>query len=207
MSSLTPTIPTETLPDGEALQKAAQLIVFDEAGKRIEFGSIFAEKKTIVVFVRHFFCGMCQAYISELSKIPSKALEDTNVQVVVIGCGEWSLIKNYAEGTNFNGKIFADPSRELYKSLGMTIENLQGTPKGEKPRSYLPSGLLTNILSSIWRGPIRNPQHIGKQGNLSQLGGDFVFGPGLQCSYARIMKHTQDHIEIPDLMAAAGVPV
>lgn len=58
MSSLTPTIPSETLPEGEVLQKAGQLIVFDEAGKRIEFGSIFAEKKTIVVFVREciHFC-------------------------------------------------------------------------------------------------------------------------------------------------------
>ena len=28
-------------------------------------------------------------------------------------------------------------------------------------------------------GPIKNPSHFGKQGNLSQLGGDFVFGPGM----------------------------
>lgn len=23
-----------------------------------------------------------------------------------------------------------------------------------------------------------NPTHVGKQGNISQLGGDFIFGPG-----------------------------
>ena len=27
-------------------------------------------------------------------------------------------------------------------------------------------------------GPLKNPTLMGKQGNLSQLGGDFIFGPG-----------------------------
>ncbi|KLO15810.1 hypothetical protein SCHPADRAFT_870601 [Schizopora paradoxa] len=205
MSTATPSIPSDTLPDSETLEKAGRLTVFDDEGKKVEFKSIFAAKKTIVVFVRHFFCGICQAYVSELTKIPPKALEDANAQVVVIGCGQWNLIKNYARDTKFTGKIYADPTRELYKSLGMTIETLQGTPKGEKLRSYIPSGIVMDALRSIWRGPLQNPLSIGKQGNISQLGGDFVFGPGIQCSYARPMKHTQDHIEVADLMAAAGI--
>lgn len=37
-----------------------------------------------------------QAYTSELAKIPEKSLEDADAQVVVVGCGQWNLIKNYA---------------------------------------------------------------------------------------------------------------
>jgi hypothetical protein len=32
---------------------------------------------------------------------------------------------------------------------------------------------------SSQRGPLKNPSHIGKQGNISQLGGDFILGPGM----------------------------
>lgn len=52
MSSAAPSIPSETIPDGETLEKVGRLTVFDEEGKNVEFGSIFVEKKTIVVFVR-----------------------------------------------------------------------------------------------------------------------------------------------------------
>ena len=31
---------------------------------------------------------------------------------------------------------------------------------------------------------MKTPQHVGKQGNISQLGGDFVFGPGMLNSHA-----------------------
>ena len=78
------------------------------------------------------------------------------------------------------------------------ISNLQTTPKGEEKRSYLKRSFLNNTLWSIWvrrlliarlvslrafsslqRGPLKNPSHIGKQGNISQLGGDFILGPGM----------------------------
>lgn len=42
------------------------------------------------------------------------------------------------------------------------------------------------------RGPLKNPSLIGKQGKLSQLGGDFIFGPGNTCSFASRMRHTED---------------
>ena len=54
MSAGTPSIPSETLPDSATLKKAGGLTVFDDEGKKVEFGSIFAEKKTIVVFVREY---------------------------------------------------------------------------------------------------------------------------------------------------------
>lgn len=62
----------------------------------------------------------------------------------------FSDILNTVGVTNFIGKIYANPSRDLYKVLGMTIETLRGTPKGEKARSYIPSGFLVDALSSIW---------------------------------------------------------
>jgi hypothetical protein len=92
----------------------------------------------------------------------------------------------------------------------MNLETLARTPKGQEKRSYLTSGFFKNVFSSVFvsgfdffllataltiagkNGPIKHPTLVGKQGNISQLGGDFIFGPGAQCSFAHRMQNTED---------------
>ncbi|KAF8805171.1 hypothetical protein BYT27DRAFT_7192842 [Phlegmacium glaucopus] len=195
----------KVLPDEANITEVSNLEVFDLNGNKVKFGSIFEKQKTVVVFIRHFFCGTCQAYVGHLGTVSEEALEAAGTRIVVIGCGEWNPIKSYAETAEFNGQVFADPSRKLYHALGMNIENLERTPKGEQSPSYVPVNPVGNILRSVWRGPMKNPSHIGKQGNISQLGGDFIFGPGPQCTFASRMKHTEDHLEVSELMKQAGI--
>ncbi len=115
-----------------------------------------------------------QSYVSQLAQVPKDALEREQCKIVVIGCGEWSLIDNYksiidllnllqyfrtdlsswctsssAANTGFEGAIYADPTRALYRKLGITIENLAGTPSGQEKKSYVRS-VLPVTLSSIW---------------------------------------------------------
>lgn len=61
----------------------------------------------------------------------------------------FTRLSAYAEDTEFQGEIYANPDRKLYDNLGM-ISNLQLTPKGEEKRSYLKRGFLNNTLWSIW---------------------------------------------------------
>ncbi|KAI0362497.1 hypothetical protein OH77DRAFT_1416770 [Trametes cingulata] len=192
------------LPSPEAIQKAAALNVFDESGKEVTFGSLFKDQKTIVVFIRHFFCGSCQQYVMQLASVRKEALDEAKTRLVVIGCGDWKLIKTYCENTGFSYPMYADPSRALYNTFGL-VESLDLTPAGQAKRSYLGRSFLGNVVKSIWVGPVKHPQFIGKQGNISQLGGDFIFGPGETCSYVSRMKHTEDHVEVADLMKEAGV--
>ncbi|KAH7909063.1 AhpC/TSA antioxidant enzyme-domain-containing protein, partial [Hygrophoropsis aurantiaca] len=124
---------------------------------------------------------------------------------VVVGCGDWQAIRHYKEVTSFPYGINADPTRKLYHALGLTIENLAGTPAGQERRSYLRKGDVANALASTWRA-LKNPSLMGKQGNISQLGGEFVFKSN-ECSFASRMQHTQDHTEVDDLMRTAGVTV
>ncbi|KAI0275467.1 AhpC/TSA antioxidant enzyme-domain-containing protein [Gloeopeniophorella convolvens] len=190
--------------DAKTLETAADVQVFDIKGEKIRFGDIFATQKTIVVFIRHFFCGNCMQYVAQLTTIREEALKEAGTKIILVGCGDWKLIGNYKNDTEFKGDIYANPDRKLYDTLGM-ISNLKSTPGGEEKRSYIKRGLLSITLYSIRRGPLKNPSHIGKQGNISQLGGDFVFGPGTTCSYSSRMKHTEDHVEVADLMKEAGV--
>ncbi|KAH9973377.1 AhpC/TSA antioxidant enzyme-domain-containing protein [Lactifluus volemus] len=193
-----------TTIDAKTLETASDIQLFDSKGARVRFGDIYAEEKTITVFIRHFFCGSCMQYVAQLSTVRSEALKEASTRVVLVGCGDWHLIENYKKDTEFQGDIYANPDRKLYDVLGM-VSNLQATPKGEEKRSYLKRGLLGNVLWSIWRGPLQNPSHVGKQGKISQLGGDFVFGPGTTCTYSSRMRHTEDHVEVAELMKAAGV--
>ncbi|KIM77141.1 hypothetical protein PILCRDRAFT_12311 [Piloderma croceum F 1598] len=193
-----------SLPSPAVLADAANLHIFDLNGQKVRFGSLFESKKAVFVFIRHFFCGNCQQYVMELSSIPTEALEQAGTEIVVIGCGEWEPIRHVLENTNFHGPIYADPTRELYRTLGMTIETLQVTPSDTKKKSYLRTGRFSNAMQSIWN-TLKNPALVGKQGNLKQLGGEFIFGPGNQCSYASRMQHTEDHVEVAELMKMAGV--
>lgn len=46
--------------------------------------------------------------------------------------------------------------------------------------------------ASVKTGPLQHPTLVGKQGNISQLGGDFILGPGNVCSFAHRMQNTED---------------
>jgi len=54
------------------------------------------------------------------------------------------------DSTGFKGAIYAEPTRELYRTLGMTLETLARTPKGEERKSYLTLGPLMTALTSTW---------------------------------------------------------
>ncbi|KAJ7169122.1 AhpC/TSA antioxidant enzyme-domain-containing protein [Mycena crocata] len=195
----------DTIPEASSLELASKCQVADAKGAKIEFGSIFAHQKTVVVFIRHFFCGVRQGYVEHLASVPETALESAKTKIVVIGCGEWKAIENYAEITGFRGPIYADPSRALYHALGMDIAKLVTTPAGEQKPSYVTMGFFENLWKSLKTGPFKDPSLIGKQGNFSQLGGDFVLGLGNKCEFAHRMQHTEDHIEVVDLMKVVGV--
>ncbi|KAG6810528.1 hypothetical protein H0H92_011446 [Tricholoma furcatifolium] len=194
-----PPFQASSIPDAETLSSVSKLEILNSTGEKVAFGSLFESQRTIVVFIRHFFCGM---FVEKLAEISDEALETAGTKIVVIGCGDWQPIQSYAgkvminftmeplskaialwpETTGFTGPIYADPSRALYHALGMTITNLETTPSGEQRKSYLTKGVLSNAMSSIWNGPLKHPNLIGKQGNISQLGGEFVLGPGTHAS-------------------------
>ncbi|TDL19363.1 hypothetical protein BD410DRAFT_792170 [Rickenella mellea] len=196
--------PTKLIPPtDDSVAAAVDLNVYDDKGKSVRFGSLFENERIIVVFIRHFFCGVCQDYVTQLASVSPDALNSANTKIVVIGCGEWELIDQYHKDTGFTGPIYTDPTRKLYRALGMTRESMAGPASGAPKRSYV-RGVFSVTMRSIRRG-IRNPLHVGKQGNFSQIGGDLILGPGNKVSFVHLMENSQDHIDVPELMQAAGV--
>jgi hypothetical protein len=47
----------------ETLQQAGNLDILDENGTEIKFSTLYSNKKTLVIFIRHFMCGNCMVNI------------------------------------------------------------------------------------------------------------------------------------------------
>jgi len=193
-----------SIPSAQSLTAAASSeTVFDSTGQKVAFGDLYKDQKTIVIWIRHFHCGMCQDYLSAIvAQVKPEVLSSSNVKLLVIGCGEWGLIKPYAELLEFPYPIYADPEKKTYSALGMTLRILDRGPEESKP-SYVKHSFIGGVVSSLG-----NAFKMGKflgAGDIKQLGGEFVLGPGNTCSYARRMQNTRDHTEVKELMKLVGI--
>lgn len=86
----------EALPSRGDLELAAKLEVISEDGSRVPFGVLFREQKTVVIFIRHFWCPLCQDYMYSLKSTASQDMLNQNgLNLIVIGNGSHSMIKSY----------------------------------------------------------------------------------------------------------------
>ena len=134
----------EPLPEPQALREALEHDIYSSSGNPLKFGSLLydcdvypAEKRILIIFIRHFFCGNCQEYVRRLSATDSpfhpshkstattwtinfsKPATRILPTVIVIGPGQPSLIASYKALTQCPFDIYADPSTRLYSLLGM----------------------------------------------------------------------------------------
>ncbi|GAB1298309.1 Peroxiredoxin-like 2C [Apodemus speciosus] len=105
---------------GQPLAAAvAELPVLDASGRRVTFGTLFRERRAVVVFVRHFLCYVCKEYVEDLAKIPKSFLREADVTLIVIGQSSYHHIEPFCKLTGYSHEIYVDPEREIYKRLGM----------------------------------------------------------------------------------------
>jgi len=52
-------VAVDEIPSIETIKEAGDLEIFDQEGKKIKFASLYADKQTMVIFIRHFLCGNC----------------------------------------------------------------------------------------------------------------------------------------------------
>ncbi|KAI9508433.1 hypothetical protein F5148DRAFT_979798 [Russula earlei] len=194
------------------LTQAACVPVVRENGLRIQFGELWRMQRTVVLFIRHFWCPMCQDYLASLMRdVDHAALARSGVRLVVIGCGSHGLIRSYRQIFHLPYELFVDasPGQTLYRTLGMgrvpsgsqRARSSTEHPVGSYVRHGAVSGLAMVVAHALRVGmPVWE-----RGGDASQLGGEFVLGPGLTCTYVHRMPNTAGHAPIVDVLAAAGV--
>ncbi len=85
---------------------------------------------------------------------------------MIIGCGEYELIKPYVKETGSKYPLYADPSQKLYDAFGLARTlNL-----GKKPE-YMSFGVFGGIMKGI-SNVIRAGTNAFKGGDIKQVGGE-----------------------------------
>jgi hypothetical protein len=139
------------LPTKDQLSAAASLVVISENGVRIPFGDLWANRKTVVCFIRHFWsvhasphcylrqidgpvlhsrCSLCQDYMFSISKdVDPKVLQTEGLELVIISNGSYNMIKSY------RGKSCSVPRRchadeDFHRNISLSIPGLhRSVPK------------------------------------------------------------------------------
>lgn len=113
--------------------------------------------------------------------------------IIIIGCGSPELIPQYKANTQCPFPIFADPTRAIFKHLGMGITlDMLGRKRPEYMKDINPlqwiNGQNKEILATKGRKRFRG-------GNLLQIGGEFLFQDG-EVHWCHRMKNMRGHAEV-----------
>jgi hypothetical protein len=206
----------------ETLHEAYELEVQSKKGEPVRFGELVAGKgdsiTTVVIFgeqyfflfgcgyrshnpiVRHFFCIYDQDYVRVLAtQMTHKILETMPnhakpAQVIIIGCGDHTLIGPYMEETSDAFPIYTDPTAKIYNQLKMkrTWTGFNDPP----PYSLesFPSALYKDLKQRWKRG------WAGLKGGFGdQQGGEWIFQRG-KLKYAHRMQSASDHLTADNLL-------
>ncbi|KAI9439740.1 hypothetical protein H4582DRAFT_1813115 [Lactarius indigo] len=195
------------------LAHAARMQVVRENGVRVQFGELWRTQRTVVIFIRHFWCPLCQDYLTSLMRDGDHAaLSRSGVRLIVIGCGSYGLIRSYRQIFRLPYELYVDasPGQELYRALGMSqapsgAHKTRPATEGSSTGSYVRHGAVSG-LAMVVAHALRVGMPVWERGgDAAQLGGEFVLGPGLSCTYAHRMQSSAGHAPIVDVLAAAGV--
>ncbi|KAK6543135.1 hypothetical protein TWF694_007055 [Orbilia ellipsospora] len=189
------------LPSKSEWNNALQLPIQDSNGNTHTFGSLVqpdSETDTvIVIFVRHFHCGLCQNYIESLSPlITPETLKAHKTRLIIIGCGGHSMIKTYAEELKTPFPVYTDHSREIYKAFGMG-RTLQGPAK--KP-AYVRTSVVAMGLKAF-RHVLKSAASGGAlwdAGDMSQVGGEWFIRNG-KLEWGHRMPDTAGHMSAEEI--------
>ncbi|ETW83292.1 hypothetical protein HETIRDRAFT_316732, partial [Heterobasidion irregulare TC 32-1] len=122
LHSHVPPFQGDALPARAQLAAAAALPVIAESGVRIPFGDLWADARTVVLFIRHFWCPLCQDYLFSVAReVEYARLRAAGVRLIIVGCGSYGLIKSYRQIFRMPYPIYTDPSLRLHRALGMTL--------------------------------------------------------------------------------------
>ncbi|KAL4913994.1 AhpC/TSA antioxidant enzyme-domain-containing protein [Aspergillus aurantiobrunneus] len=197
-------VSADELPSAETLIQIAGYTVLDREGKQLPFHSIYAgpnaADRTLIIFVRHFFCGSCQEYLQRLSgAITPGRLSAINTSIAIVGCGDPGLIDYYAKQSRCPFPMYADPSRNLYNALGMISTWALGTQP-----AYISKSVLRLAIEGIWQVLAKIPSGMAlKAGPGDQVGGEFLFESAedseKRITWCHRMQRSWGHTEIPEL--------
>lgn len=145
----------------------------------------------------------CQAYLRALSKAITLQTYFTlpiPTSITIIGLGSPDLISSYRRITGTPFPIYADPSRRLYKALGMSW-TLRAGPNCDYMKGINRYQWLKGQVDQVRQ---EEKSLRTKGGNILWVGGEFMFSGG-EVVWCKRMKNYRGHTEIEVIRRLLGV--
>ncbi|KAF2431245.1 hypothetical protein EJ08DRAFT_611089 [Tothia fuscella] len=207
-----------SIPTAAELAKVGEMTLLDAEGREHTFKSIYDDPSVdrhLIIFVRHFFCTVCQEYLRTLSDsiTPSTISSlQPSTKLTIIGCGSPDLVKSYIKETHLLYPIYTDPTSALYKSLHLGNTLAMGN---KKPQYLSKKSMWQTVVAGVYQS-LSAGRRIFKAGDWTQIGGEFLFtrerssGNGEKKGECKVewchrMTNTRDHAEVEDLRKLLGV--
>ncbi len=117
-------------------------------------------------------------------------IDNKGITLAVIGCGQASDLKPFAEATQYEGILLTDPNRKSFQSLNFrdNVTELIGLKSFAAGFSDLMGGHKPGAM----------------KGSPLQLGGAVIITPDNRVTYYFQSKFTGDHPTIAELLGAAS---
>ncbi|KAA8896038.1 hypothetical protein FN846DRAFT_966810 [Sphaerosporella brunnea] len=184
---------SEPLPT--SVEKILDLTVLSNTGESIKLETLVSSpSRVLIVFIRHFYCGSCQDYVRALVADPAltpSTLAEKGQKLIVVGCGDYSLIDSYKQELSATWDFYSDPSGGVYDALSMS----KSLALGEKPK-YISTGMISAVWHGIMGGIKGGPT---KGGNITRIGGEFLW-VDQKLVWCHRMKNTRDHLEVEQVV-------
>ncbi|KAL4758747.1 peroxiredoxin-like family protein [Aspergillus foveolatus] len=196
----------EILPGASDLRDAYTLELQSASGNPVCFGDLILEKgeiTTVIIFIRHFFCIYDQDYVRTVSHHLTDSVLQTipntggPIQLMIIGCGDPSLIVPYVSETTGDiaqFPVYSDPDGKLYEKLHMkrTLTNIMRPPVYAQAGFWKSLGMtLRQVWGRGWKGL--------RGGRWDQNGGEWVIRNG-KCVFEHRMENVSDHLTAEKLL-------
>ncbi|KAL3429798.1 AhpC/TSA antioxidant enzyme-domain-containing protein [Aspergillus tetrazonus] len=187
----------EILSGASDLRDAYNIELQSASGNPVRFGDLILEK------VRHFFCIYDQDYVRTVSHHLTDSVLQTipntggPIQLMIIGCGNPSLIVPYVSetmGDIAQFPVYSDPDGKLYENLHMkrTLTNIMHPPVYTQVGFWKSLGMtLRQVWGSGWKGL--------RGGRWDQNGGEWVIRNG-KCVFEHRMENVSDHLTAEKLL-------
>lgn len=183
----------------DELSQALKIDVYDQDGKKTALGELVTGKRTGLVFIRHFWCLNCQAYVKCMSEAMPPSQLPSSTQIIVIGCGSYQPIKTYAAQSCSKYPIYTDPTLRLHNIFRFK-SNLAEGKDGDEQRDYMKTAGST--MGRVWggiKGALGHLEHINHVGPKALNGGEAVISADGKMEYLYRMQNTVDHTNISKL--------
>eukprot|EP00618_Florenciella_parvula_P001960 CAMPEP_0119502758 /NCGR_PEP_ID=MMETSP1344-20130328/24128_1 /TAXON_ID=236787 /ORGANISM="Florenciella parvula, Strain CCMP2471" /LENGTH=312 /DNA_ID=CAMNT_0007538991 /DNA_START=24 /DNA_END=959 /DNA_ORIENTATION=+ len=195
------------------------IMVKSVTGEEIALPELWKHRKVVMVFLRHLGCRFCLQQTAHLVEhgIASKLKSvDPDMALIVISMGTVSQAAQWVQITKFDGEVYVDDTTDGNMATGAVQDGSKAYQIMKLKRG--PNMVMNDTTASIggitalaypdldgekWVERDRDGNVTVYPGDVFQVGGAFVFGPGNQCDYAFRSEYAGHYPDLADVMHAA----